>query len=160
MKEKLLLLVLMIALCCACQKIAKPESDDDLESITFKFIVVDEKGHDMFFSDSSQFDPGQIKYNGFYKSSVEQGEYFDTLDYFGISVDTTFCTLSNLYLTHIFTQYSFLIEFLPEDVDTVLVKSSKYQSDPGYNRNYDVLFNGELVCEDCSYIEIYKIEKK
>jgi hypothetical protein len=158
MKNKYILL-LSIVFFISCSKIDEACNESDPKAISFSFILTDENGKDLFFTPESEYDPNNAVVLEVIQDSsliLQNTDWFS----FGIPIDSSYFNLEGFYLGIQPSEYAFLIEFLPDDADTITIATSSVQNDEDCLLNYDAFFNGELICQNCSYYEIYKITKQ
>ena len=151
MRTIFLILILIFSLGCSENRKCRYDSND-IAPISFNFTIINDKGEDLFFGQGAEFDPKKV-------IETNKDSNFVLRNYLGLLPDSKCFYLYGFYLTSPQDEYTFLFEFFPEKIDTILIKASKEQECVGFWFNYDAYYNGELICIDCSYVQTYKIKR-
>jgi hypothetical protein len=157
--KNIIFLILSIIFFISCSKTDEACYESDPQAISFSFILTDENGKDIFFTPESEYDPNNAVVLEVIQDSsliLPNTDWFS----FGIPIDSSHFNLKGFYIVNQHREYAFLIEFLPDDTDTITIAKSSVQNDEDCLLNYDAFFNGELICQNCSYHEIYQITKQ
>jgi len=121
---------------------------------SFSFIITDANGQDLFFGQNAKYNADDIK--------IDLLREIDECNCkLNISDDSTYFTFKgfNSRVGHLHT---FLFEFISERIDTIsfitTLQKRWEEKECFYHYDYDVYFNGKLLCNDCKSIgQIHKI---
>jgi hypothetical protein len=139
---KTIIPILLLVLGCCNKPIIDPGS------IIFLFNIVDENEMDLFFEDSSLFEPDDL---------IVSEIIDDTLINHSYSYDDNGPFEIRGFRVGINDSKSFLIEIGSERKDTLkFISSTSVENNPDGNR-FDVYFNKDHICTDCNNNEIYKL---
>ena len=146
-KVIIFILISILYFGCACPPLAV-----EIRPLSFPFSIIDKEGKDLFFDENSIYDPHNVKF------AVGQEEEFPQY-WFQVDESQKCFRLYSFYPRG--KPYMFYMEFIPSKTDTIKINSRYGKSErcdpPSYN--IEVFFNNTLICTECKYNQVHKIEK-
>ncbi len=151
MKYISLLILLFFLSCC---KNEKCDTEGDPKPISFRFILTDKDGADLFFGPDNKYNPDDVKWTDIRSNDLNSENWP------GVNYHSDFFYIAGYHFSNSKSEFSFLLEISPEKFDTIRFKPSLKQQFDCLFINYDTFFNEEEICVDCDMEEIYKIKIK